>query len=217
MLEHVWEAPSDATAPVLLTLHGTGGDERDLLPLARELAPGAGILSPRGPVVEADGVARFFRRIPTGDRDAYPFTFDDQEIAATARAVGDLLTSTLRREGLASRPCYATGFSNGANMAAALLLLVPGLLRGAVLFAPMAVLSDPPPTRLDGTPVWLGHGRADPIASAAQVERLAAQLSQRGAQVEVHVHDGGHEVPATALSAGAQWLGARLADSRGHG
>ena len=202
----VWEPPADEFAPVLLTLHGTGTDEHDLVPIARALAPEAGVLAPRGPVLEDDGTPRFFRRIPTGGTGPYPFTFDDDEIGERARQLRDLLTSTLADEGLDDRPCYATGFSNGANMAAALLLLEPDLLRGALLFAPMPVLSRPPAPRLDPIGVWLAAGRQDPIATPRHVERLAGLLADRGAAVDVYLHNGGHEIPRTAVSAGAEWL-----------
>ncbi len=205
-LVHVVEPPSEPDAPVLLVLHGTGGSERDLLPVARAIAPGAALIAPRGPVVEADGVPRFFRRIPTGQPGPYPFTFDDAEIAQRTAELATFLDETVAAEGLEGRPRYAVGFSNGANVATAMLLLVPGALRGVLGFAPMPVLDDPPGTDLSETAAWLGAGRADPIATPALVERLAASLEERGAAVEVALGDGGHEVRLDAVRAAAAWF-----------
>lgn len=204
---HVWEPPSDADAPVLLVLHGTGGDEHALVGIARSLAPGAGLLAPRGPVIEGDGVPRFFRRIPTGGSGAYPFTFDAEEIAERATELVAFVREVLGREQLSGRMVAATGFSNGANMISALLLLHPGLVRAAALFAPMPVLEPPPQAELSDTAVWLGRGRRDPIATPDQVERLAEQLAHRGAAIDVHTHAGGHEVPIDAVRAAATWMG----------
>lgn len=205
-LAHAWQPPTEPGSPLVLALHGTGGHERDLLDLARALAPGAGVVAPRGPVVEGDGVPRFFRRIATGGDGAYPFRFDDAEIAARAEQLAAFLAGLAEREGLAGAPVHAVGFSNGANMAAAMLLLAPGTIQGAALFAPMPVLADPPPTALDDVAVWLGGGRADPIAGPAEVEAVADLLRTRGAAVEVAWHDGGHEIRPEAARAAKSWM-----------
>lgn len=203
---HVWEPPGDDRSPVILALHGTGGSERDLVGVARAIAPGAGILAPRGQVVEGDGMPRFFRRIPTGQPGPYPFAFDADEIAERAAELVGFVQQRLEAEGLASRPLAVTGFSNGANMASALLLLHPGVAQVAALFAPMPVLDDPPRPRLDEAAVWLGAGRRDPIATPDLVERLAGQLSERGAAVDVAFYECGHEVTPDAVRGAAAWM-----------
>lgn len=203
---HVWERPGDERSPVVVALHGTGGSERDLLGVARALAPGAGILAPRGQVVEGDGVPRFFRRVPTGQPGPYPFTFDTEEITVRAAELVDFVRGHLEREGLVDRQLVVTGFSNGANMASALLLLHPGFVRAAALFAPMPVLEEPPRAALHETAVWLAGGRGDPVATPAHVEGLATQLADRGAAVEVAFHDGGHEITVDAVRAAAAWM-----------
>ena len=204
--EHRWEPPGDERSPVLLALHGTGGSEHDLVGVAQALLPGAGVLAPRGQVLEGDGIPRFFTRIPTGQPGAYPFTFDPDEVAARADELLGFVAEHLEEKGLSDRMLAVTGFSNGANMAAALLMLHPGVVRAATLFAPMPVLDEPPRHDLAHTAVWLAGGRQDPIATPEQVERLAGQLAERGAAVDVYFHEGGHEVTVEAVRAGAQWM-----------
>lgn len=207
---HRFEPGTGSDAPLVLALHGTGGGEDDLLPLARHLAPDAPVLAPRGQVIEADGIPRFFRRFPAapgaGASAAYPFTFDDADVAARAAELAAFAEVARSRYGVGDRPLVAVGFSNGANIAGALLLLRPGLLRAAVLFAPMPVLDDPPRVDLRDTAVFCGTGRDDPIAPPANVERLAAMLSDAGAAVEVHVGAGGHEVRPSVVHAAADWF-----------
>jgi len=203
---HAWEPPETEDAPVLLTLHGTGGDERDLLELGRMLVPGAGLLAPRGNVLEDDGIPRFFRRIPTDTPGPYPFTFDDSEVAEQAADLADWTTGMRADYAVTDRRLLVTGFSNGANMAAAMLMLQPGLFDAAVLFAPMPVLSEPPDADLHATPVWLGGGRRDPIATPGHIERLADQLEQRGAIVETELFMAGHEITRDAVDTARTWL-----------
>ncbi|QBI19287.1 alpha/beta hydrolase [Egibacter rhizosphaerae] len=203
----VLEAPRSEGAPVLLLLHGTGGDEQSLLPLGRALAGDAGLLAPRGPVTEGDGVPRFFTRIPTGEPGPYPFTFDDAEIADRGRELAEAARERLAEEGLADRPLIAVGFSNGANMATVLPLLEPELLRAVVAFAPMPVMTAPPEASLATLGAWLGTGRHDPIATPEGVEAVARTLADRGAACAVARYEGGHEVTREAADAAAGWLG----------
>jgi phospholipase/carboxylesterase len=203
---YAYEAGSAPDAPVLLLLHGTGGDERQLQGLGRMLAPDAPRLAPRGNVVERDEVPRFFKRIPTGDGSAYPFTFDDAEVTRRAGDMAAFVEAALDRHDLRARPVVAAGFSNGANLATVLLLTRPGLLRGAVAIAPMPVLDDPPTADLSSSAALLASGRADPIATPEKVEELASTLADRGAGVEVHWHDGGHDIGPSTVAAARSWL-----------
>lgn len=193
-------------APVLLLLHGTGGDERQLWGLGRLLAADAALLAPRGDVVEADGMPRYFRRIPTWDGSAYPFTFDDEDVSSQAERLVAFVETATAHHGVGGRPIVAVGFSNGANIAAAMMLVRPDMLRGGVLLAPMPVLSSPPSADLSRTAVLLGGGRADPIATPAHVESLASTLADRGAAVEVRWHDGGHDIGRPTVEAAREWL-----------
>ncbi len=189
--------PGDAPTTVL-ALHGTGGDEHDLLPLAAAVAPGAGVLSPRGRVLE-NGMARFFRRIAEG-------VFDLEDLRVQAAALADFVGGAAERYGYDRARVLGLGLSHGANMAAALLLLHPGTLSGAVLFRPMVPLVPDHLPYLHGVRVWIGAGRADRMIPAPQTERLAALLRQAGAEVTEHWVDGGHRLTMGEDQAARQWL-----------
>ena len=188
-----------AGGTTLLLLHGTGGDEEDLIPVGRELLPGAGMLSPRGKVLER-GAPRFFRRIAEGVFDQEDLSRRTEELAAFVEAA--TTTYQLERDGI-----VAVGFSNGANIAASLLLRRPGLLRGAVLFSPMVPFEPEAVPRLEGTSVFIGAGRTDPIVPVAQVERLASLFREAGADVTVHWEPGGHALTRAELAAAHEWIG----------
>jgi len=182
----------------VLALHGTGGDEDDLLPLAAALAPGAPVLSPRGRVLE-HGMARFFRRFRPG-------VLDEQDIAFRSEELWTWVQAALREHDLAGRPLVAVGWSNGANLAAALLLLRPTALAGAVLLSPSAPFREPPAADLGGVPVFAGLGRHDSVNRPGEAEGLVQALGARGAVVETFWHDGGHEVRPEEVRAAAAWL-----------
>jgi glyoxalase family protein len=161
-------------APPLLLLHGTGGDETDLLPLGRMIAPGAALLSPRGKVLE-NGMPRFFRRIREG-------VFDEDDVRRRAEELADFVGEA--RKAYAIGAPVAVGFSNGANIAAAVLLLRPEALAGAVLIRAMSPFHDPPQAALTGKPVLILSGDADPVVPLGNVARLAATLTGAGAAVQ---------------------------------
>jgi predicted esterase/catechol 2,3-dioxygenase-like lactoylglutathione lyase family enzyme len=187
-----------AGSTTLLLLHGTGGDEEDLLPLGRALLPGAGMLSPRGKVLEG-GAPRFFRRVAEGVFDQEDLLRRTEELAHFIEAAAQ--TYKLDRDGI-----VAVGFSNGANIAASLLLRRPGLLRGAVLLSPMVPFVPEAPPELLGTAVFIGAGRADGIAPPGQTEQLAALLRQAGAEVTIHWEPGGHAVTPGEVDAARRWI-----------
>ena len=187
-----------AGGTTLLLLHGTGGDEEDLIPVGRELLPGAGMLSPRGKVLER-GAPRFFRRIEEGVFDQEDLSRRTEELAAFVEAAA--VTYQLERDGI-----VAVGFSNGANIAASMLFRRPGLLRGAVLFSPMVPFEPETLPRLEGTSVFIGAGRTDQIAPATQAERLAAILREAGADVTLHWEPGGHALTRAELAAAHEWI-----------
>ena len=195
---HVYEPPAAAEAPTLLLLHGTGGDEHDLLPLVPALLPNAGVLSPRGPVSE-HGMPRFFRRLAPG-----VFDLDD-----LARRTGDLLAfidAASRAYGFARDRVIAVGLSNGANIAANLLLSHGSVLRAAILFRAMPTRDDGPVGDASGTEVFMGSGRQDRLITPVLTERLAEQLRVSGATVTVAWDDAGHELTRAAVMAAAEWL-----------
>ena len=193
---HRFEPGPDPAAPPLLLLHGTGGDEADLLPLGRTLSPGSALLSPRGPVLE-NGMPRFFRRLAEG-------VFDEADVRRRASDLAAFVAQARDAYGLAAP--VAVGFSNGANIAAATLLLHPEALAGAVLLRAMVPLAEAPPADLAGRPVLLLSGALDPIVPAENAERLAASLARAGARVTHPVNPAGHGVSQADLAAAGPWL-----------
>lgn len=184
-------------SPPLLLLHGTGGDENDLLPLGRMISPGSALLSPRGRVLE-HGMPRFFRRLAEG-------IFDEDDVRKRALELGDFVAGARERYGIAAP--IAVGFSNGANIAAALLLMQPEALAGAILLRAMVPLSDPPQAKLDGKQVLLLSGQADPIVPAHNSAKLAALLSDAGADVEQKILPVGHQLLQADVTLSRNWLG----------
>jgi predicted esterase len=170
--QHVYKA-GDAGAPTLLMLHGTGADEHDLVPLGPELWPGAGILSPRGKVLEGS-MPRFFRRLAEGVFDVDDLRFRTAELAEFVQAAAGHYAFDVRR-------VVAVGFSNGANIAASLLLLNPALLHRAVLFRAMVPLVPDPLPLIPRTPVLISNGRMDRLISPKETDRLVSVLSSAGA------------------------------------
>src|ERR1035437_1317157 len=140
--QHRFVPGNGVSSPPLLLLHGTGGNENDLIPLARQLSPDSALLSPRGDVVE-NGQSRFFRRFAEG-------VFDLADVERRTQTLADFIDTAAHEYGLDVSHLIAVGFSNGANMAASLLLLRPESLAAAVLFRPMVVLNPATLPRLAG-------------------------------------------------------------------
>ena len=193
--KHVWEQGGPDT---LLLLHGTGGDEHDLLALGRELAPGASLLSPRGNVLEG-AMPRFFKRLAEGVFDLADLERRTRDLAAFVREAAESYDFDLDR-------ITAVGFSNGANIAASVLLRDPGLLKRAVLFRAMVPFEPEQPPRLKGTSVYIGAGRLDPIIPQANVERLAAILRNSGAAVTLDWQPAGHGLTKADVDNARYWL-----------
>jgi phospholipase/carboxylesterase len=181
---------------LLLLLHGTGGDENDLIPLARMIAPMASLLSPRGKVLE-NGMPRFFRRLAEG-------AFDEDDVRRRANELADFVTNARTRYGVASP--IALGYSNGANIAAALLLLRPSELAGAILLRAMPPLAHPEPIKLNGVPVLLVSGANDPIIRPESAAKLASLLERNGAVVKHRVSPAGHELSQADVTLAKDWL-----------
>src|ERR1700677_2793899 len=163
---HRFEPGSSSDMAPLLLLHGTGGDENDLIPLGRAVAPGAALLSVRGKVLE-NGMPRFFRRLAEG-------VFDEADVRARAQDLADFIGRAGTQYGIAST--IALGYSNGANVAAAILLLRPQALAGAILLRATLPLPETPPVDLGVKPVMIISGARDPMMSLEGAARLAAVL-----------------------------------------
>jgi predicted esterase len=194
---HVFKPAQTAGAPTLLVLHGTGGDEQDMLPLGG-LAPGAALLSPRGKVLE-HGMPRFFRRLAEG-------VFDLEDLKFRANELADFIGAAAARYGFDPARVIALGYSNGANIASAIMLLRPGVLRRGVLLRAMVPLEPEPLPSIDGTRVLISNGRMDPIVSPDETERLAKLLQRAGADVEVHWQPAGHQLMPGDFAVAKTWL-----------
>ncbi len=184
-------------APTLLLLHGMGGSERDLIPLARAVSPESPVLSLRGKVVE-NGLRRFFRRIGEGVYDVEDLHYRSNEIA-------DLIDIASRKHGFDRGRIIAIGYSNGANMSVAIALIRPGALYGAVLIRPLFPL-DIGRERLAGTPILILAGRRDRIAPPQESIKLAERLKRKGASVELHILDAGHEITDSDIDLIRRWI-----------
>lgn len=197
--QHVYHPGADPSAPPLLLLHGTGGDENDLVPLARQLSPESALLSPRGDVLE-HGAPRFFRRFAEG-------VFDLDDVRERTQALANFIAAAGKQYGFDPRNLTALGFSNGANIAASLLLLRPESLGDAILLRAMVVLDQPAlPGSLAGRRVLLANGRQDPIVPPDHPVRLAALLEAGGANLTRHLAPAGHGLTAGDLAAAAAFL-----------
>lgn len=195
---HRYEPATTPGASPLLLLHGTGGNEHDLIPLGRQLAPGSALLSPRGDVSE-HGMPRFFRRFAEG-------VFDLDDVAKRTHALADFIAAAAAQYGFDASKLTALGYSNGANIAASLLLLRPESLAGAVLLRPMVILEPKALPDLRGKRLLLLSGRHDPIVSVDHPERLAAQFRTAGADVTLQWLDTGHQLTEADLQHAARFL-----------
>ncbi len=193
---HRFEPGSSLGAPPLLLLHGTGGDENDLLQIGAMISPGSPLLSPRGRVLE-NGMPRFFRRLAEG-------VFDEKDVRHRALELGDFVREARNRYGIGSP--MAVGYSNGANIAAALLLMEPQLLAGAILLRAMVPLTDPPARDLGERPVLILSGRQDPIVPADNADMLAAMLSRSGARVDHRILPAGHQLSQADIAQARGWM-----------
>ncbi|CAN5530720.1 alpha/beta hydrolase [soil metagenome] len=182
-------------APILL-LHGTGGDENDLLPLGEAIAPGATLLSARGKVLE-HGMPRFFRRLAEG-------VFDEADVIQRANDLADFVIAARKRYDLAAP--IALGYSNGANIAAAMMLLRPEALAGGILLRAMVPLSVTPKADFTGKPVLIVSGQSDPIIPSSNSAKLADTLAMAGANVEHKVLPLGHQLSSMDVSVAKTWL-----------
>lgn len=182
----------------LLLLHGTGGNERDLIPLGRELDPNAALLSPRGKVLE-NGMPRFFRRLAEG-------VFDLEDLKFRTTELADFVTSAAQHYEFATDQLVAVGYSNGANIAASMLLLRPEIMYAAILFRAMVPLIPDKLPDLSSVHIWIGAGDQDPIVATSESQRLVDLLRDAGADVTIRFAKAGHGLTNDDLEAARHWL-----------
>jgi predicted esterase len=182
----------------LLLLHGTGGNERDLIPLGRELDPTASLLSPRGKVLE-NGMPRFFRRLAEG-------VFDVEDLKKRTNELADFVISAAERYENDMKRIVAVGYSNGANIAASMLLLRPEILHAAILFRAMVPLVPDNMPDLSSRRVWIGAGNQDPIVPATETQRLGELLRRAGADVTIHFASASHGLTNADVEVARTWL-----------
>ena len=185
-------------AETLLLLHGTGGDENDLLPIGQAVMPGAALLSPRGKVLE-NGMPRFFRRLAEG-------VFDVEDVKARAAELAGFVREQAAEHGFDAAGVFALGYSNGANIAAAMLLTGAGKFGRAVLLRAMVPLEPEELPDLAGTEVLLASGIHDPIATPAQTRSLTRLLESAGATVTQYTAEAGHQLSQGDIEAARRWL-----------
>ncbi|MEP6820846.1 MAG: alpha/beta hydrolase [Chthoniobacterales bacterium] len=195
---HQYSPSAARSSRVLLLLHGTGGDENDLLPIGRELDPGAALLSPRGQVSE-NGAPRFFRRFAEG-------VFDQADVVQRAHELADFIAAAAAHYGFEPSHLTAVGYSNGANIAAVAMLLRPEVFPAAILFRAMVVLSNPPAADLHDHRVLISAGRHDPIIPLENAQRLSAQFQKAGALLTFEIQEAAHGLTSADLQVARRWL-----------
>jgi predicted esterase len=197
-LDFVHEFVPGSSTRTLLLLHGTGGNEHDLISLGREVDPAAGILSPRGKVLE-NGMPRFFRRLAEG-------VFDEEDLKKNTYELADFVSAAAQHYEFPADKIAAVGYSNGANIAASLLLLRPKTLRAAVLFRAMVPLVPEKMPDLSSVRVWIGAGNQDPVIPTSETQRLVELLRSARAEVTIHFVNAGHGLTSAEVETASQWL-----------
>lgn len=196
-------AENSSSGETLLVLHGTGGDENDLIGIGQAIAPGAAIVSPRGNVLE-NGAPRFFKRLAEG-------VFDPKEVRSRAEELARFIRGAVVTYRLDPTRVFALGYSNGANIASTVMLVEPGILQGAILFRPMLVYEPNKKGDLTGSAVFISAGRMDPIVPAASIERLAELFESMHAEVTLKWQLAGHKLMPGEVREAAEWFALRRA------
>ena len=191
-------AENSASGETVIVLHGTGGNENDLVGIGQTIAPGAAILSPRGKVLE-NGAPRFFKRLAEG-------VFDPKEVRSRAEELTRFIRAAIAKYDLDASRIYALGYSNGANIASTVMFIEPRLLQGAVLFRPMLVYEPVERSDLSGSSVFISAGRMDPIVPVTSVERLAELFESSHAEVTLKWQLAGHNLVPSEVREAADWL-----------
>jgi phospholipase/carboxylesterase len=195
---HIFHKGTDETKPVMVMFHGTGGNERDLLPLAELLSPGSSVLGIRGNVLE-NGMPRFFRRLAEG-------VFDEADLVFRTHETKQFLDEAAAEYGFAADRLVAVGYSNGANIAGSLLFHYGQVFQSAVLLHPMVPLRGLELPDMSGLPVFIGAGMNDPLIPAHESRELEELLQGAGAAVHTYWGNQGHRLSVEEAEAARDWL-----------
>lgn len=201
-MKHLFKQGSDPAAPVLLLLHGTGGTEHDLLPLAEIISPGSSILSVRGNVLE-NGMPRFFRRLAEG-------VFDEEDLIFRTNELNQFLDQAAGNYQFPRSKVVAIGYSNGANIAASLLFHDKDALLGAIMHHPMVPLRSIALPDLSENYCFIAAGERDPICTKEESSELYQLLKDAGADVTIHWEASGHQLTHTEVAAAQRWFEKRF-------
>ena len=196
-MKHIFNKGQDPTKPTLLLLHGTGGNESDLLPLAGVVDDEANVLSVRGNVLE-NGMPRFFRRLAEG-------VFDEEDLIFRTKELNEFLDEAAEKYEFDRNNIVAIGYSNGANIAASLLFHYQNALKGAILHHPMVPRKGVDLPNLSGKSVFIAAGTNDPICSPIESSELQSLLENANANVEIHWENRGHQLTMQEVEAAANW------------
>jgi predicted esterase len=202
---HRFVPAKDSGADTLVVLHGTGGDENDLIGIGQAVAPGAAILSPRGNVLE-NGAPRFFRRLAEG-------VFDPKEVRSRAEELARFIRAATVTYRLDPARIYSLGYSNGANVASTVMLVEPGILQRSILLRPMVVYKPSESADLSGSAVYISAGRMDPIVPPESVETLVSLFESAHADVTLKWQLAGHSLVPSEVREAGEWLALQRAAS----
>ncbi|WP_100373512.1 alpha/beta hydrolase [Bacillus sp. FJAT-45037] len=197
-MKHIFRKGKNEKLPTLVLLHGTGGNEEDLLPLADIIAPEASVLGVRGNVLE-NGMPRFFRRLSEG-------VFDEEDLIFRTKELNEFLDDAADQYGFDRNHVVAVGYSNGANIAASMLYHHQSSLKGAALFHAMVPRRGVDIPALNDTPVFTGAGEVDPLIPAEETKELIKRLQESGAQVTEHWGPGGHQLTKDEVEDAKVWF-----------
>lgn len=196
-MKHIFQKGNDPTKPTLLVLHGTGGNESDMLHIAGRIDQDASVLSVRGNVLE-NGMPRFFRRLAEG-------VFDEEDLIKRTAELHDFLDEAAETYQFERDNIIAIGYSNGANIAGSLLFHYQNALKGAILHHPMVPRRGIELPNLEGKSIFIGAGSNDPLCSPEESVELQTILEKAGAKVHLHWENWGHQLTVSEIEAAKKW------------
>ncbi|HLR69990.1 MAG TPA: alpha/beta hydrolase [Pseudogracilibacillus sp.] len=197
-MKHIFEQGTNPSRQTFLMLHGTGGTEHDLVPLATKLDPDANVLSVRGNVLE-NGMPRFFKRVREG-------VFDEEDLIFRTKELNGFLDTAAEQYEFNRNNVVAVGYSNGANIAASLLFHYKDALQGAILYHPMVPRRGMELPDLSGKNIFIGAGKNDPLCPPEESTELTSLFEEAGAKVDLHWENSGHQLTGEEFAASRSWF-----------